>query len=326
MDSEDNQIQSKVLVYEVDPDQMDSLRNFLKEHDLVGFRAEKSDGLLGILRENIDLGAIFLCEEADSDGVSGRELAVQLHVMRPELPIFLRRDKANVGKPMTEEMQRVCTADYAPGDYAALTQVVNRYIFSRYYPSHVTRVIEESTIESLQELFDGAKITCGTPYLIRDRVLYGQVASLMPLESYWCRGYMIFQVEEPDIYKLIVRSKTPLLAEDAGIEGVNSILSELTNATWGKLKGRILGAEPRSVVDYRPDIPVVISHSRSYLGLGCDEPLLAFKYEVDIPDANFDTMYFYQAFAFHLLWKPEKMEEKEATLKEFVDSGELVFL
>jgi hypothetical protein len=137
---------------------------------------------------------------------------------------------------------------------------------------------------------------------------------------------MLLQVEEPDIYKLIARSKTPLSAEDAGVDGVNSILSELTNATWGKLKGRMLGGEPRTVMDYQADIPLVISHSRSYLGLGCTEPLLAFKYEIDFPEAHFDTMYFYQVFAFHLLWQPEKMEEKEATLKEFVDTGKLVFL
>ena len=111
MGSESTSVQSKVLVYEVDSGEMNSLREFFKDHDLIGLRAEKSDGLLGILRENIDLGAIFLCEEADYDGVSGMDLAAQLHILRAELPIFLRREKKNVGTPMSEEMQRICAAE-----------------------------------------------------------------------------------------------------------------------------------------------------------------------------------------------------------------------
>jgi len=321
-----NQVESKVLVYEVDPSQMDSLRVFFNGHDIIGLRAESSEGLLRILRENIDLGAIFLCEEPDYKGVTGLDLASQLHSIRAELPIFIRRDKKNDEAPMSPEMKRICTADYKTGDFVSLGELVNRHIFSRYYPNQVTQVIEESTIESLQEIIGGSRITCSSPYLIRDRVLYGQVASLMRLDSYWCRGYMILQAEEPDIYKLIAGSKTPLCAKDAGVDGINAILSELTNATWGKLKGRILDSGSKEVVEYKADIPVVISHSRSYLGLGCNEPLLAFKYEVDIPGDQFEVMTFYQAFAFHLLWKPERIEEKEATLKEFVDSGELFFL
>ena len=35
-----------------------------------------------------------------------------------------------------------------------------------------------------------------TPYIVRDRIIFGEVFSLIPLESSWCRGYMMLQTEE----------------------------------------------------------------------------------------------------------------------------------
>ena len=40
---------------------------------------------------------------------------------------------------------------------------------------------------------------------MRDRIIFGEVFSLIPLESTWCRGYMMMQAEEQPILDLLDR-------------------------------------------------------------------------------------------------------------------------
>jgi hypothetical protein len=40
------------------------------------------------------------------------------------------------------------------------------------------------------------------PTIVRDRLIYGEVYSLIPLEAAWCRGYMMLQIEERSLRRL----------------------------------------------------------------------------------------------------------------------------
>ena len=89
-------IKSKVLIHDVNQWHLDALRGFCESHDLVGLVAEDTDCIREVLDLNIDLGAIFLCDEPDKHGRTGQQVATEIHNERAELPVFLRRPEGEL--------------------------------------------------------------------------------------------------------------------------------------------------------------------------------------------------------------------------------------
>lgn len=311
------ELASKVLVFDHELAQMDALKHFFSSRSLLGLAADRESRILDVLETNIDLGAVFLSCDVDPSIVE------RIHELRSELPIFIRISKAEPA------LARVPVVPYETGDEDKLDQLVNTYIFNRYYPTDLIKTVAMETRGALAEAFHGVEAVFEQPYLIRDRIIYGELFSLIRMESDWCRGYMMLQMAEEEAGTLIQNGFVPGVKPTEGplnFRVVNSLLSELTNSVWGKLKGsfspKVANKEKSRFVS---EIPSVINHSRNYISFGTDDPKLCFKYTLREPDSGGATV-LYQKFAFHLKWEPESMESGFEPVNEMVEEGGLVFL
>ncbi|MGE6057354.1 hypothetical protein ACQJ2V_28405, partial [Klebsiella variicola subsp. variicola] len=75
-------------------------------------------------------------------------------------------------------------------------------IFSQQYPNALVRGIAEISRMVLESQFPGMQVEIEQPYLVRDRIIFGEVFTLIPLESSWCRGYMMLQAEQKTLQAL----------------------------------------------------------------------------------------------------------------------------
>lgn len=309
-------IQSKVLVFDSDSAVLASLKTLFEGCGLVGLRAEAEGSIHQVLRSNIDLGAVFIDDSVGDDTIR------LIRETRTELPLFRRcRDGAAGG------VEPGITNYATIGD--ELKEAIGSLIFTREYPVALTRTIGEETRTALAGVFGGIQVTSEAPYLIHDRLIYGELFSLIRLESDWCRGYMMLQTEEADLGNLLVQGLVPGMQvgrSELNYRQVNSLLGEMTNAIWGKLKSSLLpGSSKRRRADFHAEIPSVVNHARRYVSFGSEEPKLCIKYLIQRGDES-EPVPVFQKFAFHLKWEPEGMEVVAEQINEMVDSGGVVFL
>ena len=321
-ETDEHAVLSKVVIVEHDAQTLTALKAFFEECKLVGYRAS-AESALTILSANIDLGGIFL-SETDSAGSNCFELVSALHKARPDLPIFMRLAPGHAEEDLPEEITKSLAGVYATGDYASAKELIETYLFSRHYPNEFVSEIKDMTIAVLRASFKGMQITVDQPYIIKDKLIYGELFSLIPLESNWCRGYMMLQTEEEKIMDVIRSKKSSVDAPEPTFRHVNGVLGELSNMVWGSFKNRYgiknLQDGPGQV---RVEIPIVVNHARKYISFGSDDPQLCFKFTVTDPDGKLGSSVLYQKFIFSLDWAPERYAESNQNVNELVSSGEL---
>ncbi len=314
------QVVSKVLVLDDAGAHFDGLKAFYEECGLIGIRPQQMSAanVMVILKSNVDLGGIMLYENF---GGAGLALAREIHASRPELPIFLRRDAVASVAGLSEKDAGMFRCAYTLADLQHLRATLDSSIFSRVYPNDLVRGISEFTRTSLESLFPGCDIDIETPYLVKDRIIYGEVFTMIAIESNWCRGYMMFQTAEDAVLGLIRRA--------AGGEGeawtfreLNNVLGELTNLVWGSFKNRYVGHSD-SNHSLQTQVPIIINHRSSFISFGSEDPQLCFKYvlrERNHPNAM--PVPIFQRFVFNLNWSPEAFKENPS-VESLVESGEL---
>ncbi len=276
-----------------------------------------------MLNLNIDLGSVFLCDDPNLGGKSGQELALEIAHLRPELPIFFRYRE---GEQLPENVEKICSGTYARGEFEKLEGFVNRYIFNRHYPRSFIDSIASITTEVLDQSFEGMTVECGIPYLIRDRLVFGHLFSLIRLESSWCRGYMMVQAEEGCVMPLIADGRTSLDMTNLDFRSVNAIMSDLTNMIWGRFKACFVDNQKEAKARYLAEVPIVVNHSRGYVTFGFDDPKLCFHYRLHDPSGVIEPVSIFQRFVFHLQWSPEDFIVHPDPMENLVKSGDLVFL
>lgn len=314
----------KVLIHEPDESAMQTLKSFFQTNDLIGLKAS-GHNILEILETNIDLGAIFLPDKTDTSNLTGIELATQIHIIRPELPIFLRYSSENA---IVMETQTIANSAIIAGSYTLLQldklkQFVDTYLFNTQIPNGLIRGIQEITIGTLNSELKDTEVSCDAPYLIRDKIIYGQVFSLMALESNWCRGYMMLQTEGSTIAKMVKMNKTNIDPDLQPLDFrvVNSVLGEISNRIWGGMKSRFFADSNSDDYGYKVQVPIIINHENRYISFGSEEPQLCLHYRIKHHDNEAITLY--QKFVFHLDWTPENFQENEKLVDDFVELGEL---
>lgn len=315
---------SKVLVLDNSGTHFDILRGFCEECGLVGIRPQQgcSASVVAILRSNVDLGGIMLYENYVGSDFSGMELAREIHESRPELPIFLRRDNIASFAGLDEKDAAMFRCAYTLADLQQLRVTLEASVFSRIYPNELVRGITEMTLSALQTLFAHCDIDVETPYLVKDRIIYGEVFTLIAIESHWCRGYMMFQAEEDPVMALIRRGAGPQ-GEDMNFREMNSVLGEATNLVWGAFKNRYVGQENPVNSLLQTQVPIIINHQRRFISFGSEDPQLCIKYTLRERDTgNALSVPIYQRFIFNLNWSPEAFCEIPS-VESLVDSGEL---
>lgn len=322
--TEETKIVSKVLVLEMNPSCLDTLKLFCDNNGLVGLKVHP-DNVMSVLRSNLDLGAILLAETYADGGDCGIQLARKIHTLRPELPIFFRRDAIDGLDGIAEQDRPLISAAYTIASITKLQAATEEFIFSRSYPNALLRGITEISIPALESQFKSLKVDVEAPYLVRDRLIFGEIFTLIPLESSWCRGYMMLQTEEESLMQLVKNGRTFVNPADASeFRHLNGLLGEITNLIWGAIKNRYLSSVREET--YLSQVPIVVNNLHRYISFGSENPQLCFKYIItDRDDATVRPLVIQQKFIFNLSWSPEDFSENVTSADELVSSGELEF-
>ncbi|MDE1184761.1 chemotaxis protein CheX [Paraburkholderia sp.] len=315
---------SKVLVLDDCPAHADAIKRFCGEHNLIALKARRHR-LMTVLRSNIDLGGIVLGEDYGGSIEEASAVAARIDALRPELPIILRRaGAANLDGLPAPLRQAVC-ATFNADDLDTLRAAVDEFIFSIDFPNALVRGISDITETRLGSLFKNLTVTWDTPSVVRDRIIFGEVFSLIPLEGAWCRGYMMMQTEERPLLEILGNGNgnggVDPDGEPAGFRDINSLLGELTNLIWGAFKDRFLDQQnmaPRAVVQ----VPLLVNHKHRYISFGSNNPQLCFRYRLT-DDNTGQSFTIDQRFVFSLSWSPEDFSEKTTDMDALVEAGEL---
>jgi hypothetical protein len=312
---------SKVLVLDDNKQCLERIKTFCESSSLVGVKAQPNT-VQSVLKSNIDLGCVFLAEDFEDSLGAGLELGRMIHTMRPDLPIFLRRE-SNSLSGLVESDQKVFFGAFSIDGMNGLAHAIQDCIFSLSYPSKLIRGIAEISKAAIDSQFKGLVSEIETPYTVRDRLIFGEIYPLIPIEGSWCRGYMMLQVAEEPLMKLVRANRTPVAPQDiSDFRNLNSLLGEITNLIWGSFKNRYIATDTNSA--YVGQVPIVINHSHRYISFGSENPQLCFKYTlVDQEKTGVQHLTIYQRFVFNLNWSPEDYAENDASVNEFIDSGEL---
>lgn len=314
------QLVSKVLVLNDDAEVRGHIKAFCEAHHLIPVKPQ-AGAALSVLKSNVDLGAIFMQETYSVEGGNALELAHAIHAIRPELPIFLRRDTVSHLDDLPEAVRGIFTAAYTTGTIDDLAPLIEKSIFSFQYPNALVRGITEITKTTLENQFKGIEVRSEAPYMVRDRLIYGELFTLIPLESTWCRGYMMLQTEEDPLITYVEDGRTHIKRDPANFRDINHVMGEVTNLIWGAFKNRFISSEP---VDWRQSqVPLIVNHQHRYISFGSEDPQLCFRYTLFDPKGEATPLVLYQRFVFNLSWAPEKFKENEVLTEDLFESGEL---
>lgn len=315
-----NQVVSKVLVLDGDMDRHSPLRAFFDTNHLVALKAQP-DNVMGILKSNVDLGAILLHEHYGGRG-QGLAIAREIHHTRPELPIFLRRDARADLSDLGERDAKLFSTAFSIERIDRLREATSEAIFNRVYPSALVRGITELTRTALLSQFRDVHVEHDAPCLVRDRIIYGELFSLIPIESNWCRGYMTLQTTEQPLLDFVKGRKTYAESDNVGFREINNVLGEATNLIWGSFKNRFISHE--KVSGFLTQVPIIVNHLHRYISFGSEDPQLCVRYTLtDALAPDGPVLHIYQRFIFNLNWSPDNFAENEASVDELFDSGEL---
>jgi hypothetical protein len=309
---------SKLLVLDDSASHARRIKQFCDENHLVPLKVRKGS-VMTVLRTNIDLGGILYSDSYGDSAEDTARIALEIHAARPELPIIIRRERQATLAGLPDDSQHVYCAAYVASDMSALRKVIDEYIFCLMYPNALLRGIAEITESVLGGQFKGLKVTMDTPYIVHDRMIFGELFSLIQLESSWCRGYMMLQTEEEPLLELIGRDGAR--HSGATFRSVNDLLSEITNLIWGSFKNRYIGDE-KSGAAGRVQIPLIVNHKHKYMSFGTENPQLCFRFTLTDEDTG-RTSILYERFIFNLNWSPEEFREIAPDTADLVDSGEL---
>lgn len=314
-----SEIVSKVLVLENDASQAQTIRDFCKEHNLVALTVDAKH-LFSVLHSNIDLGAILYSEGFAGSPEDSAILALSFNEARPELPIILRRDSEATLDGLPEISHRIFSAVYVSSNMAELGRVIDEHLFNVYYPNMLLRGIVEITQNALAgQFFMDYAITVDAPYLVRDRLMLGEIFSIIPLESTWCRGYMMLQTEETPL--MVMLGLDTANDKKTNFRAANNLIGEVTNLIWGAFKNRFIG-DAAADSGNTTQVPIVVNQKRGHISFGADNPELCFRYVLKRGETA-PPIVIYQRFAFNLQWSPENFKEVEQEVAQMIDSGEL---
>ena len=320
--TEHNQLVSKVLVLESNPTYLEQIKTFCDANHLVALKVQH-DNLMPVLRSNVDLGAILLSENYDGRAQGGLQMAHRIHAIRPELPIFLRRESISDFDGIAPSDLISLSAAYTIETMDRLKDLLGQYIFSLSYPNVLVRGISEITKAALESQFKGLNVDVAPPYIVRDRLIYGEIFTLIPIESSWCRGYMMLQTEELALLELVRADKTHINPSEAyDFRNLNGVLGEITNLVWGAFKNRFMVDMQKSA--HLSQVPLIINHLHRYISFGSENPQLCFQYTLsDNSGEQARTLLMYQKFVFNMNWSPEDFRDNQTSVEDLVASGEL---
>lgn len=320
-----SEIVSNILVLDVQAAKEESMKTFCEQSGLVGtMPAVKGElGALAILEANTEFGGIFVSEDYLGSDVKTFELVRKIRELRPELPVFLRRDSNRGLIGLERDVATMFVHCYTLEDLQDLRAGLEASIFRRLYPNELARGIRDLTKASLEGMFHGCEVLTEAPYLASDRMMPGEFFTLIGINSEWCRGYMTILGPELPLLEVMSYGKTEEEKAEVNFRELNQYISEATNLIWGAFKNKYVRVQeiPTAV-----QIPIVVNHRHRFISFGSDDPQLCFKYVIRPRGApeGAPQAWLYQRFVFNLAWNPEAFRAFQSDEPEvFVASGDL---
>jgi hypothetical protein len=303
---------SKLLLLESNTARAEAIARIGAAHDCACVPVRR-EALSAALKTHYDLGGVLLGEDFGGSHESAAAVAVALEAERPELPIVLRRTSGASFDDLPEPLRRVPCASWNDSDDESLIAVLDAHVFSHDYPDPLVDGITDMTLGRLRGLFPDLEVNWDTPSIVRDRIIFGEVLTLIPIETAWCRGWLLMQTEEMPLIELL----PPRAGRDeaSDFRDVNGVLAELTNLVWGAFRNRYLGnaraADEAGWGRAQVQVPLLINHRRRYLSFGSDNPQLCIKYRLACPNTGREVV-IDQRFVFSLGWSREGFDETAA--------------
>ncbi len=318
--NESSFLAAKVLLIEHDPAHYRELLEFCETLGLITVPRAAADAMEALSRYK-DLAGVLMAEDLPGDelnGSNGLKLAQTLNKQRPELPIFLRRTSA---RALTEDETRCIAHPWNSGDIPALRAHIDRSLFGLRYPMALVQGIVDLTCSSIQSMFPNAQVEADAPYVVHDRIIYGQVSTLIALESTWCRGYMMLQTEEGALRQGMTQGMGfEGVGGDLGFRELNNLIAETTNLIWGAFKNRYIPHD--AFANQQTQVPIVINHEQKYISFGSQDPQLCVRYQlIDPRRPRQRPLTIVQRFIFNLHFRPEDFIE----YAQNISTGELEF-
>lgn len=310
---------SKILVLDNSLKAAQLIKNFCDENNLFALKVRK-EAVTSVLRTYIDLGGILYSETYGDTPEETARIAREIHAARPELPIIIRREHRATLAGLPESTENVFCAAYVSSDMTALRKVLDQYIFCLVYPNALLRGIAEISTQVLGSCFKSVTLSYDTPYIVHDRVIFGEVFSLIQLESTWCRGYMMLQTEEEPFLRLVGHGDPSTVGPN--FREVNDLLSEITNMIWGGFKNRYIGDRSAAAAAKQVQVPLIVNHKHRYISFGTSNPQLCFHFHLH-DERSDSAATLYTRFIFNLNWSPEEFKDLTPNADGLVESGAL---
>jgi len=312
--AEEQSIRSKVLTFDTDISVLPRLRTLFDANNLTGMRSVADPAIVDIILEkNIHLGALFLNNRQD-----WINLSVKLKELRPELPLFLRVEELGEIDDIPEDKLVLFDGIFHISEEEKIHTFLNDHIFIRDYPVDMIRHIHDFSMNAFKFMIPEAQVQSHAPLIIRDKIIYGEITSLIPINTNWCRGYMMIQTELEELHHLLTTFNSPAF-EGSLDEVVPPVISELTNLMWGGFKTVFL--KDGFLEGTGPDIqvPILVNHKMKNISFGGDIPQLCFEYILSNPIGLNRKAKIVQKFIFNLNWSPDLVAEYD--FQELVDTG-----
>ncbi len=311
-------IKSKVLIYENNPEAEAQLKSFCNDNELIGLKAPATS-LFEWLASNTDLGGVIIQAGFKHKELDGYQLVRKIREQRPELPLFLRVEP---NESVENAILELVVDSFSLNELSKLKNGIDSHLFSSIYPMPLIRGMQEISLEAIRASMRNCQIEMESPYLVKDQIIYGELMSLIPLESDWYRGFMMIQTTEQELVNLVKHGLTPMNPKDTDFRFVNALLNEMTNLIWGGIKNRFSNHSDGEIS--KTQVPISINHMHKYISFGTTDPQLCFHYKVKGPEPM-GVVNLYQKFVFNLSWYPENFQNSEAEVNKMVESGELEF-
>jgi hypothetical protein len=313
---------SNVLVLDGNEAAYGVLKVFCKENQLVGFRAS-TESVNEVLKSNIYFGAVLISEEAISSDIDSFALSNQIHLSRPDLPIFLRRYDSSDLEGVSEKYQNVFTGAYCLSNLESLKQLVHEQLFDSFYPTELVSGIQAVSEVCVKNEFTNVEVQSDTPFLVRDKLME-DFNSLIAIESKWCRGYMMLQASKKQIVDYISANKTRVIVNEINDQDSNTVIINLTNEIWGAIRREFMGYGNELGVDAnRTQVPIFINPDKRYISFGTSKPQLCYRYHIIDNSGVLEPLVINLKLIFNLDWSPEHFELSEQAVDEFIETGDL---
>ena len=215
-----------------------------------------------------------------------------------------------------------------------LKTLVDKYIFNTWYPDTFIRRIQDISVTILENQFLNCTAEASLPYLVKDNIIYGKLMTMIPIESDWCRGFMVLEAEKSEIREAIQAGNTYInpINFDDDFRIISSHISEVTNLIWGGLKNEFF-ARPSNDMTLS-QIPIVINHHHDssgngsnneggHISFGTGMPQLCFKYIIKPSDENLCEIIIFEKFIFNLKWSPDQFNEELQAENQLMETGEI---